>query len=77
MSPWNDFGRAVREISGDYVTAVFAEESWWPEQARADLHPRLGGHRPAGAPGILTILSLPQSAPPVTSDRRLQPYSGP
>jgi hypothetical protein len=43
MSPWNDFDRAVREIGGDYVfsfkpsPAVFAEESWRPHRARADL----------------------------------------
>jgi hypothetical protein len=43
MSPWNDFDRAAREIGGDYVfsfkpsPAVFAEEVWRPEQARADL----------------------------------------
>jgi len=43
MSPWNDFDRAVREIGGQYVfsfkptPAVFAEELWRPERARADL----------------------------------------
>jgi len=43
MSPWNDFDRAVRDIGGDYVfsfkpsPAVFAEESWRPQRARADL----------------------------------------
>jgi hypothetical protein len=43
MSPWNDFDRAVREIGADYVfsfkpsPAVFAEESWRPRRARADL----------------------------------------
>jgi hypothetical protein len=43
MSPWNDFDRAAREIGGDYVfsfkpsPAVFAEEVWRPERARADL----------------------------------------
>lgn len=43
MSPWNDFDRAVREIRGDYVfsfkpsPAIFAEEAWSPEKARAEL----------------------------------------
>jgi hypothetical protein len=43
MSPWNDWDRAVREIGGDYVfsfkpsPAVFAEGSWRPERARAEL----------------------------------------
>jgi hypothetical protein len=43
MSPWNDFDRAVREIGGDYVfsfkpsPAIFAEDSWRPDKARADL----------------------------------------
>jgi hypothetical protein len=43
MSPWNDWDRAVREIGGDYVfsfkpsPAVFVEDTWRPERARADL----------------------------------------
>jgi hypothetical protein len=43
MSPWNDFDRVVREIGGDYVfsfkpsPAVFAEDTWRPERARAEL----------------------------------------
>jgi hypothetical protein len=43
MSPWNDWDRAVREIGGDYVfsfkpsPAVFVEDTFRPERARADL----------------------------------------
>ena len=54
MSPWNDFDRAVREIGGDYVfsfkpsPAVFAEDAWRPERARADLSRVLDKTRGAG-----------------------------
>ncbi|MGA2763965.1 MAG: hypothetical protein ABSG17_11425 [Spirochaetia bacterium] len=43
MSPWNDFTRAIREIGDRYVfsfkpsPAIFAEEAWNPERARASL----------------------------------------
>ncbi len=43
VSPWNDFESIIRDINGDYVLshkpnpAVFVDETWSPEKARADL----------------------------------------
>ena len=43
VSPWNDFDRVIGEIGGDYVfsfkpsPAIFVEETWSPEKARAYL----------------------------------------
>jgi len=43
VSPWNNFERVIREIAGDYVfsfkpsPAIFVEETWNPEKARAYL----------------------------------------
>ena len=43
MSPWNNFERVIREIGGSYVfsfkpsPAIFVEETWSPEKARAAL----------------------------------------
>jgi len=43
VSPWNDFGKVVDGIRGDYVfsfkpsPAIFAEETWNPDRARAYL----------------------------------------
>jgi hypothetical protein len=42
-SPWNDFDRMIREIEDDYVLsfkpspAVFIDDVWSPEKARAQL----------------------------------------
>jgi hypothetical protein len=42
-SPWNDFDRIIREVGGDYVLsykpspAIFVDETWNPQKARADL----------------------------------------
>ncbi|HVP18325.1 MAG TPA: hypothetical protein VMU36_04960 [Spirochaetia bacterium] len=41
MSPWNDFGKVIDQVKGDYVLsfkpspAVFVEEEWDPRKARA------------------------------------------
>ena len=43
VSPWNDFERVIREIAGDYVfsfkpsPALFIDDVWSPEKARASL----------------------------------------
>jgi hypothetical protein len=43
VSPWNDLDRVVREVGGDYVLsrkpnpAIFVEETWNPQKARAEL----------------------------------------
>ena len=43
VSPWNDFDRVIGEIAGDYVfsfkpsPAIFVEETWNPDKARAYL----------------------------------------
>ena len=43
VSPWNNFERVIREIAGDYVfsfkpsPAIFVDETWSPEKARAYL----------------------------------------
>jgi hypothetical protein len=43
VSPWNDFERMIREIAGDYVfsfkpsPAIFIDDVWSPEKARAQL----------------------------------------
>ncbi len=43
VSPWNDFARVVQEIGGDYVfsykptPAIFVDEAWNPDKARAYL----------------------------------------
>jgi hypothetical protein len=43
VSPWNDMERMAGELGGDYVfsfkpnPAIFAEDSWNPEKARAEL----------------------------------------
>ncbi len=40
MSPWNDFGKVIGEVRGDYVLsfkptpAIFVEEAWSPGKAR-------------------------------------------
>jgi len=43
MSPWNDFGKVIDQVKGDFVLsfkpspAIFVEEAWDPEKARACL----------------------------------------
>ncbi len=43
ISPWNDMERIVEEMGGDYVfsrkpnPAIFAEDNWNPDKARAEL----------------------------------------
>jgi len=43
MSPWNNFGKVIDEVQGDYVLsfkpspAIFVEENWNPDKARAML----------------------------------------
>jgi hypothetical protein len=43
VSPWNDFARVVDQVRGDYVfsfkpsPAIFVEEAWSPDKARAYL----------------------------------------
>ena len=43
MSPWNDFDHAIKEVGGDYVfsfkpsPALFIDDVWSPEKARAQL----------------------------------------
>jgi hypothetical protein len=43
MSAWNDFGSFIRQVGGDYVVsykpspAIFADQTWSPEKARASL----------------------------------------
>jgi hypothetical protein len=43
VSPWNDFARVVDQVRGDYVfsfkpsPAIFVEETWSPDKARAYL----------------------------------------
>jgi hypothetical protein len=43
VSPWNNLDRIVKEIGGDYVLsrkpspAIFAEDTWNPTKAKADL----------------------------------------
>jgi hypothetical protein len=44
VSPWNNFERVIKEIAGDYVfsfkpsPAIFVEEPWNPDKARAYLN---------------------------------------
>jgi hypothetical protein len=53
VSPWNDFGKVVDGIRGDYVfsfkpsPAIFVEETWNPERARAYLREVLSRARGA------------------------------
>ena len=43
MSPWNNFARVIDEVQGDYVLsfkpspAIFVEQTWNPDKARAHL----------------------------------------
>jgi len=47
VSPWNDYGKILPELGGDYVAsikpnpAIFAESGWNPDQARRMLRSAL------------------------------------
>jgi hypothetical protein len=70
MSPWNDPARIIREVAGDYVLsfkpspAVFVDEPWSPEKARAALKSVLdmaeGSHVEVIMKDISTVAYRPQ-----------------